>query len=169
MILELFSSKSTDKMICFDLIFFVFFFKFIFKQVFRHILDRIGPYRTILNWIGPYQTESGRVEKKSSMDTHAAASTVARRICANLTQVRWPNWHTHASLVKLCNGPINYMTTTTTLPIVSATESRFRTQAVWSWWGKPWQKNPNGWFEAYHQLQESTMKDWRYNYKEYTI
>jgi len=71
MILELFSSKSADKMICFDLIFYVFFLKFIFKQVFRHILDRIGPYRTILNWIGPYQTESGHVEKKKIVHGHA--------------------------------------------------------------------------------------------------
>ena len=154
-----------------NLLCFFFFFKFIFKQIFWPIFGQISPYWTISNWIGPYQTKLSHIEKiKSSMDTHAIASTVARCIRANPTQVRRPNRHTHASLVKLCNGPINYTMTITTLPKFSATESRFRTQAIWSWWGKPWRKkNPNGWFEAYHQLQESTMKDWSYNYKEYTI
>ena len=114
---------------------------FIFKQIFWPIFGQISPYWTISNWIGPYQTKLSHIEKiKSSMDTHAIASTVTRRIRANPTQVCWPNWHTHASLVKLCNGPINYMTTTTTLPKFSATESRFRTQAIWSWWGKCWRK-----------------------------
>ena len=151
---------------------FFFFFLIYFET---NISAHIGPNQPILNhfklnwtisnWIGPR-----RKKKKPSMDTHAVASTVARCIRANPTQVRRPNRHTHASLVKLCNGPINYTMTITTLPKFSATESRFRTQAIWSWWGKPWRKkNPNGWFEAYHQLQESTMKDWSYNYKEYTI
>ena len=157
----------------FDLIFYVFFF---FFNLFWN--KYFGPYWTESAHIEPFQIELDHIKlnratskkKKPSMDTHAIASTVTRRIRANPTQVRRPNRHTHASLVKLCNGPINYTMTITTLPKFSATESRFRTQAIWSWWGKPWRKkNPNGWFEAYHQLQESTMKDWSYNYKEYTI
>ena len=92
MILGLFPLKPADKIVCFDLIFYVFFFL-------TSILSHIRPNQTVSAHIGPnrvlFQTVLDRIgprwkKKKLSM--------AARRIHANPTQVCQPNRHTGASL-----------------------------------------------------------------------
>ena len=93
MILGLFPLKPADKIVCFDLIFYVFFFL-------TSILSHIGPNQTVSAHIGPnrvlFQTVLDRIgprwKKKKNL------SMAARRIHANPTRVCQPNRHTGASL-----------------------------------------------------------------------
>ena len=93
MILGLFPLKPADKIVCFDLIFYVFFF---FNQYFV-------PYRTESDRIGPYRTKSGPISdrfrsNRATLKKKKKLSMAARRIHANPTRVCQPNRHTGASL-----------------------------------------------------------------------